>query len=218
MRVTLLERGTPPPGFGFAPARSTLGRLRDRLLIAALRVLTRRLQRTHESERALAGSRPTGASSTRPATPPPSSAPAASPNSTCRAPTPGEGSTGRVDRGSAGCLDGAPRTAAPEWWPELIAHCGILAALSAGVPLIVAGGDADKPEAAARLARSGAGVDLRTGRPSPRAVLRAHCKVAHDRAHTANAERLARLLDAHDGPGEVVALTTELMTKAAAPA
>ncbi len=47
---------------------------------------------------------------------------------------------------------------------------GTLSALSHGVPLVVAGGDLDKPEVAARVAWSGAGVNLRTGTPSSAAV------------------------------------------------
>lgn len=43
---------------------------------------------------------------------------------------------------------------------------GTLAALSHGIPLVVAGGDLDKPEIAALVAWSGAGVNLRTGTPS----------------------------------------------------
>jgi len=47
---------------------------------------------------------------------------------------------------------------------------GTLAALSHGIPLVVAGGDLDKPEVAARVGWSGAGIDLRTGTPTPAAV------------------------------------------------
>ena len=43
---------------------------------------------------------------------------------------------------------------------------GTLAALSHGIPLVIAGGDLDKPEIAARVAWTGAGVNLRTGTPS----------------------------------------------------
>lgn len=43
-------------------------------------------------------------------------------------------------------------------------------ALSLGVPLVVAGGSEEKPEIAARVAWSGAGIDLRTGRPSARQI------------------------------------------------
>jgi len=47
---------------------------------------------------------------------------------------------------------------------------GVQDALAAGVSLVVAGGELDKPEIAARVARSGVGIDLRTGRPRPRAI------------------------------------------------
>ena len=43
---------------------------------------------------------------------------------------------------------------------------GVQQALAHGVPLVVAGASEDKPEVAARVAWSGAGLDLRTGRPS----------------------------------------------------
>jgi UDP:flavonoid glycosyltransferase YjiC (YdhE family) len=42
---------------------------------------------------------------------------------------------------------------------------GVLAAVQAGVPLVVAGASLDKPEVARRVAWSGAGVNLRTGKP-----------------------------------------------------
>jgi UDP:flavonoid glycosyltransferase YjiC (YdhE family) len=44
---------------------------------------------------------------------------------------------------------------------------GVQQALAHGVPLVVAGDSEDKPEVAARVRWSGAGIDLRTGRPSP---------------------------------------------------
>jgi len=50
---------------------------------------------------------------------------------------------------------------------------GVQMALRHGVPLIVAGGSEEKPEIAARVAWCGAGIDLRTGRPSPRKLRRA---------------------------------------------
>jgi UDP:flavonoid glycosyltransferase YjiC (YdhE family) len=42
---------------------------------------------------------------------------------------------------------------------------GVQFALSNGVPLVVAGDGEDKPDIAARVAWSGVGIDLRTGRP-----------------------------------------------------
>ena len=47
---------------------------------------------------------------------------------------------------------------------------GVQQALAHGVPLVVAGDSEEKPEVAARVRWSGAGIDLRTGRPSPHRV------------------------------------------------
>ncbi len=50
---------------------------------------------------------------------------------------------------------------------------GVQQALANGVPLVVAGDSEDKPEVAARVQWSGAGINLHTGRPSPAMVGRA---------------------------------------------
>jgi UDP:flavonoid glycosyltransferase YjiC (YdhE family) len=47
---------------------------------------------------------------------------------------------------------------------------GVQHALAHGIPLIVAGRSADKPEVAARVSYIGAGIDLRTDRPEPKAI------------------------------------------------
>lgn len=57
---------------------------------------------------------------------------------------------------------------------------GVLAALSRGIPLVIGGGDLDKPEIAARVAWSGAGVNLRTGTPSAAAIGHAFDLVMED--------------------------------------
>jgi UDP:flavonoid glycosyltransferase YjiC (YdhE family) len=93
---------------------------------------------------------------------------------------------------------------------------GVLAALSHGIPLIVAGGDIDKPEIAARVAWAGAGIDLRTGRPRARAVLDAWRRIGADPAYRAAAERLGEELRRHDGPHEVVEHTMRLIAVHAA--
>ncbi|MDT5064047.1 MAG: hypothetical protein QOK02_202 [Mycobacterium sp.] len=50
---------------------------------------------------------------------------------------------------------------------------GVQHALAHGIPLIIAGRSADKPEVAARVSFVGAGIDLRTDRPTPAAIARA---------------------------------------------
>lgn len=68
---------------------------------------------------------------------------------------------------------------------------GTLAALAHGVPLVVAGGDLDKPEVAARVAWAGAGVNLRTGTPKTAAVGAAVDRVLGEPSFRASAARVA---------------------------
>ena len=88
---------------------------------------------------------------------------------------------------------------------------GVTAALAHGIPLVVAGGDIDKPEIAARVAWSGAGIDLRTGRPTPEQVRRAVRSVLSEPDHSAAARRVARSFAEHDGPREVADLLERLV-------
>ncbi|WP_435737685.1 nucleotide disphospho-sugar-binding domain-containing protein [Cellulosimicrobium sp. PMB13] len=67
---------------------------------------------------------------------------------------------------------------------------GVLQALRHDVPLVVAGGDLDKPEIAARIGWHGAGVNLRTGTPRPAAVRDAYRAVATEPGYRETAARL----------------------------
>lgn len=71
---------------------------------------------------------------------------------------------------------------------------GTLTALSHGIPLVVAGGDLDKPEVAARVAWTGAGVDLRTGTPTVGQIARAYERVTTDPAVRDAASRVGAQL------------------------
>lgn len=71
---------------------------------------------------------------------------------------------------------------------------GTLTALSHGIPLVVAGGDLDKPEVAARVAWTGAGVDLRTGTPTAGQIARAYERVTTDPAVRDAASRVGAQL------------------------
>ncbi|RLK52336.1 glycosyltransferase [Microbacterium telephonicum] len=78
---------------------------------------------------------------------------------------------------------------------------GTLGALSRGIPLVVAGGDLDKPEVAARVAWSGAGVNLKTGTPTAMQVRTAVRRVRADPSYRAAAQRVAAQLEAAGGAG-----------------
>ena len=66
----------------------------------------------------------------------------------------------------------------------------VLQALRHDIPLIVAGGDLDKPEIAARIGWHGAGINLRTGTPRPAAIADAYRAVVADARYRSTAARL----------------------------
>lgn len=68
---------------------------------------------------------------------------------------------------------------------------GVHFALSHGVPLVVAGSTEDKAEIGARVARSGAGIRLRSGSPRPAAIRRAVDEVLGTPRHRDRARALA---------------------------
>ncbi|MCZ8378624.1 glycosyltransferase [Mycobacterium sp. CPCC 205372] len=86
-------------------------------------------------------------------------------------------------------------------------------ALSAGVPLVVAGDTEDKPEVAARVAWAGAGIDLRTGTPSPEAVRTAVRAVLDDDRYGRRARDLAAGYARRDGVAEIAALVHDVIAE-----
>jgi UDP:flavonoid glycosyltransferase YjiC (YdhE family) len=87
---------------------------------------------------------------------------------------------------------------------------GVLHALSHGIPLLVAGGDLDKPEIAARVAWSGAGVDLGTGKPSERQIASALARILAEPRFAERARSIATQLRELGGPSKTVDLIEEL--------
>ncbi|MCR3754111.1 glycosyltransferase [Lentzea californiensis] len=78
---------------------------------------------------------------------------------------------------------------------------GVQLALAQGVPLVVAGTTEDKPEVAARVERSGAGLNLRTSAPSEKAIKAAVREVLHGGTFRLRARELAVEYRRHDaGP------------------
>jgi UDP:flavonoid glycosyltransferase YjiC (YdhE family) len=82
---------------------------------------------------------------------------------------------------------------------------GVQQALAHGVPVVVAGSSEEKPEVAARVAWSGAGVDLGTGRPSHRRIRQAVRAALRRPRHRAAAQRLQAEYAAMPDPVDVVA-------------
>lgn len=76
---------------------------------------------------------------------------------------------------------------------------GVLQALRHDLPLVIAGGDLDKPEVAAHIGWHGAGVNLRTGAPSPQAVREAVRRTLTDPSFRTTAARLGAELRALGG-------------------
>jgi MGT family glycosyltransferase len=68
---------------------------------------------------------------------------------------------------------------------------GVQQALAHGVPVVVAGQTEDKVEVSARVAWSGAGINLKTNRPTPAAVARAVERVGSDASYRTRAQALA---------------------------
>lgn len=121
---------------------------------------------------------------------------------------------GRTDVVVVACTGGAPtriRPAAPHTYvadflpyaqllPRVAVmitnggYGGVQQALSHGVPLIVAGDAADKPEVAARVAYTGAGIDLGTGHPRPAALAEAVNRILSTPRFRSAAGRLARAM------------------------
>ena len=74
---------------------------------------------------------------------------------------------------------------------------GVVTALSHGLPLVIGGGDLDKPEVAGRVDAAGAGINLRTGSPKPAAIRAAVDRVLAETSYRARAREIAgQLADA----------------------
>lgn len=89
---------------------------------------------------------------------------------------------------------------------------GVLRALAYGVPVVVAGRTEDKSEVAARVAWSGAGINLRTDRPSTARLRRAVETALHDQRLRSAAGRLQDEIGAQPDPATMIAETIEAIT------
>ncbi len=90
---------------------------------------------------------------------------------------------------------------------------GVLKALSHGVPMVVAGDSEDKPEVSARVAWSGAGIDLRTGRPGEEDLGQAVRTVLAESSYRQAARRLQAEITDHNPLEEIAAQIDELLAR-----
>jgi MGT family glycosyltransferase len=90
---------------------------------------------------------------------------------------------------------------------------GVQMALRYGVPLVVAGGSEEKPEIAARVAWCGAGIRLRTGRPSASNVAAAVTEVLSNARYKIRADEIAQQMQHHDAPNEAATLIEQLVAQ-----
>ncbi len=117
-------------------------------------------------------------------------------------------STGRTPIDSVGSLP--PNAHIAEFLPydQLLPLCdvmvtnggygGTMAALSAGVPLVVAGAAEDKPEVAARVDYFGVGLDLHTGRPTAEQVGDAVQRILNDASFREHATAMRAAIAGYD--------------------
>jgi UDP:flavonoid glycosyltransferase YjiC (YdhE family) len=87
---------------------------------------------------------------------------------------------------------------------------GTLAALAHDVPLVIAGGDLDKPEVAARVAWAGAGVNLKTGTPTSAKVAAGVDRVLADPSFRDAAARVGAQLRSLGGANRAAELLETL--------
>lgn len=88
---------------------------------------------------------------------------------------------------------------------------GVQTALGHRVPLVVAGSTEEKPEVARRVAFSGAGLDLRTGRPSTDQLRVAIRRVLDEPSFRQRAGSVGDDLAAHDAPVETARYVEQLL-------
>jgi UDP:flavonoid glycosyltransferase YjiC (YdhE family) len=87
---------------------------------------------------------------------------------------------------------------------------GVQFALAHGVPLIVAGATEEKPEIAARVAWSGAGINLKSKTPAPEQIRAAVDAVLGNPAFRQAARRIQADYAAHDAAHEAATLLEQL--------
>ena len=90
---------------------------------------------------------------------------------------------------------------------------GVMNALSYGVPVVIAGNSEEKMDVASRLEYSGAGLNLKTGTPCTRKIIRAVKKLLTNPRYRQKALEIKADFDKHDAIMESVLLIEKLINK-----
>jgi len=90
---------------------------------------------------------------------------------------------------------------------------GVQHALAHGIPLVVAGATEDKPEVASRVAWSGVGLNMRTGKPTAEKLRTAIRRVLSDPSYKDRARALQQEMSRQDSVAEVCATLEDLAGK-----
>jgi MGT family glycosyltransferase len=88
---------------------------------------------------------------------------------------------------------------------------GVKVALAHGVPLVAAGASEDKPEVASRIAWTGAGINLKTGSPTPDRLRDAIKAILQDPSYRQKAMMIQADFARHDSPTEAAELLERLV-------
>ncbi|MEU1972155.1 nucleotide disphospho-sugar-binding domain-containing protein [Microbacterium sp. NPDC019599] len=94
---------------------------------------------------------------------------------------------------------------------------GTLAMLAHDIPLVIAGGDLDKPEIASRVAWTGAAVNLKTGTPTPAQVAAGFHSVTIEPSYRDAAARVGAQLRSLGGAARAAELLEQLAQPANQP-
>jgi UDP:flavonoid glycosyltransferase YjiC (YdhE family) len=86
-------------------------------------------------------------------------------------------------------------------------------ALAYGIPIIVAGATEDKMKVAARLEYSGAGINLRKQKQTPKDIMKAYWKIMSDQSYKQKAKELKEHYAKFDAPALAVGMIEELIEK-----
>jgi MGT family glycosyltransferase len=92
---------------------------------------------------------------------------------------------------------------------------GVLAALKAGVPLVVVPTEWDRPENAQRVVEYGAGLRIAAGKCTPERLRAAVNRVMTEPSFRKNARRLAHVFARHEGPARAAQLLEQLSGRTA---